>query len=214
MLLTQYIDHTLLKPICTIDEIRLLCTEAIQHQFKAVCIPPYYVNEAAKIFEKAEYKPAIATVIGFPLGYSTTAAKVQEIRRAVDDGANEVDAVINLCALKSRNWNYLESDIESMIMAAHMSGKRIKVILETSLLTDTELKRVCDMLLKHKPDFAKTSTGYEKGATVAEVEQLIKLLDGKIAVKASGGIRNKKDAEALIKAGAKRLGTSAGLDLV
>jgi deoxyribose-phosphate aldolase len=214
MSLTQLIDHTLLKSDATLDDIRKLCSEAIEHQFKAVCIPPYYVAEAVKIFEQVSPRPAVATVVGFPMGYASTAAKVEEIKRAVDEGADEIDAVINICAIKSKQWNYVENDISSMLMAAQMRGKKAKIIIEASLLTEEELKKVADILLATKPDFVKTSTGFHEGATVELVQKLVKLLNNKIPVKASGGIRTREAAEALVQAGAKRIGTSVGLEML
>jgi deoxyribose-phosphate aldolase len=214
MLLTQLIDHTLLKSDATLDDIRKLCKEAIEHQFKAVCIPPFYVAEASKIVENATPRPAVATVVGFPMGYATTAAKVEEIKRAVEEGADEIDAVINICAIKNKQWNYVENDISSMLMAAQMRGKKMKIIIEAGLLTDEELKKITDILLTTKPDFVKTSTGFHEGASVEMVQKLVKLLGNKIPIKASGGIRTRAAAEALVQAGAKRIGTSAGLDML
>ena len=139
MNLASFIDHTLLKADCTLEEIKRVCAEAIQYQFAAVCIPPFYVNHAADLLADSTIK--VATVVGFPMGYPSTPAKVEEIKKAVDDGADEVDAVINLCAVKNGNWSYIRNDIDSMIMAAHLKGKAIKIILEVvqllkSLLND------------------------------------------------------------------------------
>ena len=142
MRLAGIIDHTILKPDCSMDEIKRLCAEAVKYEFKAVCIPPFYIKEAAQLLEKAPVK--VAGVIGFPMGYSATAAKVEEIKRAINDGADELDVVINICAVKSGNWNYVRNDIDSMTLATHSRGKVIKVIIETGLLsTWTRSKGIC-----------------------------------------------------------------------
>ncbi len=210
MNLASFIDFTLLKADCTPDDIRSLCERAIQHQFASVCVPPYYVKQAAEILGDSPVK--VSTVVGFPMGYSATPAKVEEIKKALDDGADEVDGVINICAVKSANWNYVRNDIDSMTTAVHLKGKVIKVIIETGLISLTELIKLCELSLEVKPDFIKTSTGYHgEGATVAVVQQLRDLLQGKIRIKASGGIRTADDAVRLIEAGAARIGSSSVL---
>ncbi|MFN7115836.1 MAG: deoxyribose-phosphate aldolase [Saprospiraceae bacterium] len=215
MNLASFIDHTILKADCTFEDIKRICTEAVQYQFAAVCIPPFYVSHAADFLMGANAKVKVATVVGFPMGYAQTPAKVEEVKRAIDDGASEVDAVINLCAVKNGNWNYVRNDIDSMVMAAHLKGKSIKIILETGLLTEDELRRLADICLEIKPDFVKTSTGFNgEGATVEVVSTLKHLLNDQIKIKASGGIRTREDALRLIDAGAKRVGSSAGVTLV
>jgi deoxyribose-phosphate aldolase len=210
MNLASFIDFTLLKADCTPDDIRSLCERAIQHQFASVCVPPYYVKQAAEILANSPVK--VSTVVGFPMGYSATPAKVEEIKKALDDGADEVDGVINICAVKSANWNYVRNDIDSMTTAVHLKGKVIKVIIETGLISLTELEKLCELSLEVKPDFIKTSTGYHgEGATVAVVQQLRDLLQGKIRIKASGGIRTADDAIRLVEAGAARIGSSSVL---
>lgn len=210
-----YIDHTLLRVDCTADEIRQLCEEAKTHQFAAVCVPPFFVQLAAQFLEDHFPKVKIATVVGFPMGYSSTPAKIEEIKRAFDDGADEVDAVINLCAVKGKNWSYVANDIESMTTAARLRGKRIKLILETGLLNELELEKLSEYILQSEPDFVKTSTGFHgTGAELSKVLFLRKLLGDKIAIKASGGIRSKEDAIGFIQAGATRIGTSSGVELL
>lgn len=210
MNLASFIDFTLLKADCTPEDIRSLCERAIQHQFASVCVPPFYVKQAAEILGDSPVK--VSTVVGFPMGYSATPAKVEEIKKALDDGADEVDGVINICAVKSANWNYVRNDIDSMTTAVHLKGKVIKVIIETGLISPTELVKLCELSLEVKPDFIKTSTGYHgEGATVAVVQQLRDLLQGKIRIKASGGIRTVEDAIRLIEAGAARIGSSSVL---
>lgn len=214
MKLASYIDHTILKPDCTRREIKTLCEEAVEYQFAAVCIPPFFVKEAYQFLEKEPVK--VSTVIGFPMGYSTTSAKVEEIKRAIDEGAAEVDVVINICAVKSGNWNYVQNDIASMITAVHLKGKHIKVILETALMEESEIRRLCSICRELEPEFVKTSTGFNGGgATVPVVELLRQELEGTpIKIKASGGIRTPQDARAMIGAGAQRLGSSSGVSIV
>jgi deoxyribose-phosphate aldolase len=215
MNIAEYIDHTLLKPDANLENILQVCTEAQEFCFAAVCIPPFYVNSAFRALESGKQKVQIATVVGFPLGYSSTAAKVEEVKRALEDGADEIDAVINLCAIKSQSWAHVRNDLDSMVMATRMRGKKIKIILETALLTPHELEQACAILAELKPDFAKTSTGFNGGgATVEVVRQMGELLEHKIAIKASGGIRNASDARAMIEAGATRIGTSSGIAIV
>lgn len=210
MNLAKYIDFTLLKPDCTPDDIRQLCESAIKNQFASVCVPPFFVKQAAELLADSTVKKA--TVIGFPMGYSATPAKVEEIKKALDDGADEVDAVINICAVKSGNWNYLRNDIDSMITAVRLKGKAIKIIIETGLLNEAEMVKLCELALELKPDFIKTSTGFNgEGATVNIVRFLQQHLQGKIRIKASGGIRAPEDAARLIEAGASRIGSSAVL---
>ncbi len=213
MNLPSIIDHTVLKADCSLEDVKKCCEEAIQFQFAAVCVPPFYAKNAADWLADTEVK--VATVIGFPMGYSATAAKVEEIKRALEDGASEIDAVINLCAVKSGQWSYVRNDIDSMVMATHLRGKTVKIILETGLLTDTELRNLCDICAEVKPDFVKTSTGFNgDGATVEVIQQLHLLLPNSIRIKASGGIRTKEDALRLIEAGAARIGSSSSVRMV
>ncbi len=208
MNISPYIDFTLLKADATPDDIRKLCELAAKYQFASVCVPPFYVKQAAE--QLADTKVKIATVVGFPMGYAATPAKVEEIKKALDDGADEVDAVINLCAVKSGNWNYVRNDMDSMTTAVHLKGKVIKIIIETGLLSEAEIKKLCELALDINPNFVKTSTGFNgEGATAQGVQLLYKLLAGKIRIKASGGIRTPEDAARLIEAGAARIGTSS-----
>lgn len=213
--LAPYIDHTLLKVDCTEMDVRKLCEEAVQYRFASVCIPPFFVSQAHQYMENQPMGVKVATVVGFPLGYSSTPAKVEEIKRAIDDGADEIDAVINLCAVKSNQWGFVQNDIDSMCTATRLRGKKIKIILETSMLTADELRRLSEILLVSGPDFAKTSTGFNGGgATLEAVQSLREYLQDRIAIKASGGIRTREQAEAYIAAGVNRIGTSAGVLMV
>jgi deoxyribose-phosphate aldolase len=213
MNIASYIDHTILRADCNSEDIKRICAEAVQYKFKSVCVPPYFVKEAAGHLENSPVK--VVTVIGFPMGYSTTPSKVEEIKRAIDDGAHEVDVVVNLCAIKSGNWNYVGNDIDSMTTAVHIKGKVIKVILETGLLDEAEIRRLCRLCEDSKVDFVKTSTGFNgEGANIQVLNLLKSSLSSKVKIKASGGIRTREDALRLIEAGANRIGTSSGVLIV
>jgi len=208
----KYIDHSLLKANILRSEVETLCNEAIEHNFAAVCIPPYFVSQAVKLLESKDVK--VATVIGFPLGFESTTSKVEEIKRALDMGADELDVVVNIAAVKNADWHFVKNDIETVTRASHMKGKVVKLILETSLLEFDELEKLCEICAKLEVDFVKTSSGFEGGATVQVVKKMRDLLPKEIKIKASGGIRNYEDAVALIEAGADRLGTSSGTKII
>ncbi len=213
MQLPQLIDHTNLRPDSNSEDIKVLCQEAIEHQFKAVCVPPFHVRDAVRWTDNNP--TLVSTVIGFPMGYSATPAKVEEIKRAIDEGAQELDVVINLSAIKSNQWNHVANDIDSVTRAVHLKGKVIKLILETGLLTEAELRKACQICQNNEVDFVKTSTGFHgRGADIETVKLLRSLLPPSIKIKASGGIRSQADALNLIKAGADRLGTSAGVRII
>lgn len=203
-----YIDYAMLKPDSLQKDIEQLGKKAIEKSFKAICIPPYFVDFASNAFANSTLK--IATVVGFPLGYSTTPVKIEEIKKALTDGAHEIDAVINICAVKSGNWNYVANEIDSMVTACHMRGKVIKIILETHLLTTEELSRLVDICITAKADFIKTSTGFHGHKTSPElISQLKAIVGNSIKIKASGGIRTLNDSLKLIEAGADRIGSSS-----
>ena len=211
--IASFIDHTILRPDCTTDDIKKICSEAVEHHFYSVCVPPFYVRDAVRILENTSVK--VATVVGFPMGYSPTVAKVEEMKRAIDQGTDELDVVINICAVKNQDWNYLRNDIYSMTTAAHIKGKIIKVIIETGLLTEEEISKVCELCTEVKPDFVKTSTGYNGvGASLDSVRLMRKILGKNIQIKASGGIRDRETALQMINAGAKRIGSSSGIKMV
>lgn len=212
MELASYFDHTLLKPDTATADIRRLCAEAIDYKFAAVCVPPFFVPEAVQTLEP--YPVKVATVIGFPMGYAATVAKVEEIKRAIDEGVDELDVVINLCAVKNGNFNFVRNDIESMTMAAHSKRKVIKVILETALLSLDEVKILCDTCNELEVDFVKTSTGMHGGATTEMVAFLRSHLNKGIKIKASGGIKSFFDAQQMIEAGAVRLGSSSSVQIM
>lgn len=209
MNIAGYIDHTILKPAIGLQDIHTCCAEAITHGFAAVCIPPHFVAAASKLVAGAPVKTA--TVIGFPFGYSAISAKVEEIRKAIQDGADELDLVINLCALRDKDWDHLSREIVACLQPVRLNNKIIKVIIESGTLIDKEVIACCDLYAKHRVDFMKTSTGYaEKGATVHDVALMRQNLPADIQIKASGGIRTFAFAQELIEAGATRIGTSSG----
>ena len=207
--LASYIDHTVLIPDCTKDDITRVCNEALEHGFFAVCIPPYYVRLAAKLLEDTPVK--IAAVVGFPMGYSAIPAKVEEIKRAIDEGADEIDIVVNIAAIKNGDWAHVRNDIDGVTMAVHLKGKKIKMIFEVALLEEIEILKLCNICKEVGVDFVKTSTGYQDGATVEVVKLLRNNLPKTIKLKASGGIRTAEDARKMIGAGADRIGTSSGV---
>mgnify|MGYP001544244820 CR=1 FL=1 len=211
--LAKYIDHTMLKPDVTKDEIDLLCDEALEYGFASVCINPFWVKRSAERLRGSDVK--VCTVIGFPLGATTTQNKAMEARRALRDGAREVDMVINVGALKSGMNDAVRKDIEQVVDAAHETGAICKVILETALLTDEE-KVIASALAKQaKADYVKTSTGFGGGgATVYDVALMRETVGPDMGVKASGGVRTLEDAEDMIAAGATRIGASAGVQIV
>jgi deoxyribose-phosphate aldolase len=211
--LARMIDHTLLRPDATQKEIEKLCAEAKQYRFASVCINPSNVKLCAELLRDTDVK--VCTVIGFPLGATSSAAKTFETDRAIKDGAREVDMVINVGMLKSGEYKYVEEDILSVVSAAHSFGVLTKVIIETGLLTDEEKVKAC-MLAKHAgADFVKTSTGFVKGgATVGDIALMRKVVGPELGVKASGGVRSQEDALALIASGADRIGASASVKIV
>ena len=212
--LNKFIEHTLLRPDTTLADIRRLCDEATQHQFAGVCIPAFYVRDARRILGDAS-RIRIGTVVGFPMGYNGIAAKSEEIRRAIDDGADEIDAVINIAALKSDNWNHVSQDIDSVARATHLRGKTLKLILECSLLTEAEIKKICDLAFESNVTWLKTSTDMHGYPSTPEMLRTLRALaHPSIKLNASGGVLTAADAQALVDAGADRLGTSAALEII
>jgi len=207
------IEHTNLKPDCTNVEVVKLCEEAIEHGFYGVCVSPYFVQLAKKTIKKNPVK--IITVVGFPLGYSTVAAKVEEAKKAIISGADEVDMVMNIAAFKSDDFATVLNDIQAVTTACHLQNKIVKVIIETAYLSNEEIEKACRLCMDCEVDFVKTSTGFAPtGATVEAVELMRKTLPPKIKIKAAGGIRDAEFAEKLINAGATRIGASASIKIV
>jgi len=213
MQLNKYIDHTVLKPTTLISEIEKLCSEAMQYNFAAVCVPPPFVKKSKELLKESEIKAA--TVIGFPFGYSATEAKLAEIFLAIVDGADELDVVINLIALKNTDWVYVANEINHIMPVIKQNNKVIKVIIESGVLSEQEIIRCCELYGAANIDYLKTSTGYaEKGATIEAVKLMRKYLPQHVKIKASGGIRTYEFAKDLIEAGADRLGCSASVAII
>lgn len=212
--IASYIDHTLLKPDATADQIAKLCDEAKEYGFASVCVNPCYVRQCAKLLAETGVK--VCTVVGFPLGANLTKVKAREAKRAIRDGATEIDMVINVGALKSGDNEAVYRDIRAVVKVCQKAGALCKCILETCLLTDDEKRRACDAAKRAKADFVKTSTGFSTGgATVEDVALMAAAVaDTGMHVKASGGIRNLADAQRMIAAGATRIGASAGVRIV
>lgn len=211
--LAKMIDHTLLKADATKDQVMKLLEEAKKYQFASVCINPTWVKTAAE-FLRDTPEVKVCTVIGFPLGATTSEVKAFETKNAIENGADEVDMVINIGALKDQQYDLVEKDIKAVVDAA--KGKAlVKVIIETCLLTDEEKVKVCQLAVSAGTDFVKTSTGFSTGgATVEDVALMRKTVGPAIGVKASGGVRSLEDAEAVVKAGANRIGASSGVKIM
>lgn len=213
MKLNQYIDHTILKPTTLVSDIEKLCAEAKQYGFAAVCVPPNFVKKAKDLTTGTPVK--VATVVGFPFGYSAVESKIAEILLAIVDGVDELDVVINISAIKNNDWLYLANEINHIMPIVRSKNKVIKIIIESGILTDEEIIKCCEIYGIAGIDYLKTSTGYaEKGATVEAVKLFRLHLPNHIQIKASGGIRDYAFAKELVDAGATRLGCSAGVAIV
>ncbi|AGN37164.1 deoxyribose-phosphate aldolase [Bacillus paralicheniformis] len=210
--IARMIDHTLLKPDAVTSEIEALCKEARVYDFASVCVNPCWVKLCAELLKDSEVK--VCTVIGFPLGAASPETKAFETKQAIADGAGEVDMVINIGALKDRDTGTVEYDIRAVTDAA-VGKALVKVIIETSLLTDEEKRLACELAVKAGADFVKTSTGFSGGgATVQDIKLMREAVGPVIGVKASGGVRDKESALAMVEAGATRIGASAGVSIV
>ena len=213
MPLNKYIDHTILKPTCLVSDIEKLCAEAKQYDFAAVCVPPNFVKLAKE--KLAGSTVQVATVIGFPFGYSATEAKIAEIILAMVDGADELDVVANISAIKNGDWSAIADEINHIMPIIRSKNKVVKIIIESGVLTDDEIIKCCDIYGIAGIDYLKTSTGYaEKGASVEAVKLFRKHLPDQVQIKASGGIRDYATAQLMIDAGATRIGCSAGVAIV
>ena len=209
MAVAPFIDHTILKPSTTLSDIEKLCSEAVEYGFAAVCIPPHFLSQASRLLQHSNVK--LATVISFPFGYQHYSAKVAEIKEAIKDKANEVDMVMNIAAFKNRDFDCLKKEISAVTKVTN-KNVLLKVIIESGLLTDEEIISCCSLYKEFPVDFLKTSTGYaEKGASIEAVQILRANLPARIQVKASGGIKTFEFAQALLEAGATRLGCSASV---
>lgn len=209
--LATFIDHTQLKPETTKDQIDRLCEEAKEYKFASVCVNPCWVKHATQLLKGTEVK--VCTVVGFPLGATTSETKAFETQDAIKNGAQEIDMVLNIGALKSNDIDLVKKDIETVVNAA--DGVLVKVILETGLLNEKEIRTACEAAKGAGADFVKTSTGFGNGGATKEAVQLMRETVGpQMGVKASGGIRDRKTAEQMIQAGATRLGASSGVAIV
>ena len=208
MKIESTIDHTLLKPVATSEQIKVLCEEAKKFQFATVCVNPCQVKLASEQLKDCDVK--VCTVVGFPLGASHSAVKAFEAKQAIACGAGEIDMVINVGAIKDKNWTLVQSDIKAVKDACGETP--LKVILETCFLDNDEIIKACELSVEANAQFVKTSTGFgTAGATVEHVKLMKKTVGTKALVKASGGIRDAQSAQTMIEAGASRLGTSAGV---
>ena len=212
--IASFIDHTLLKPNASLRQIEQLCAEARQHGFASVCVNPVHVRACAEMLGSGTI-PKVCTVIGFPLGASASSVKSYETKIAIEDGAEEIDMVINIGALKDGNVDLVKADIQGVVKTAHAGSAIVKVIIETALLSNSEKKTACILAKDAGADFVKTSTGFAGGgATADDVALMRRVVGAEMGVKASGGIRNLADARAMIEAGATRIGASSGVSIV
>jgi deoxyribose-phosphate aldolase len=211
--LAHLIDHTLLKPDATRDQITQLCDEARKYRFASVCVNPTNVRLSAQLLSGSDV--SVCTVVGFPLGATLTEVKVFEAQQAIHDGASEVDMVINVGALKSKDYELVKHDIVSVARACHASNAILKVIIETALLSDEEKEIACQLAMTAGADFVKTSTGFGPGgATLEDVALMRRVVGPTMGVKAAGGIRTYEDARKMIEAGASRIGASSSVKIV
>ena len=207
----KMIDHTVLKADTPLETVKRICDEAIEYGFASVCINPCHVAYCADYLKDSDVN--VCTVIGFPLGANTSAVKAFETKDAIANGADEIDMVMNIGALKDKNYDLVRDDVKAVVEAAN--GTLVKVILETCLLTEDEIKKACELCVEAKADYVKTSTGFStRGATIEDVQIMKAAVQGKAKVKAAGGVRTHEDMVKIVEAGADRIGTSAGCSLV
>lgn len=207
----KMIDHTVLKADTPLETVKRICDEAMEYGFASVCINPCHVAYCADYLKDSNVN--VCTVIGFPLGANTSAVKAFETKDAIANGADEIDMVMNIGALKDKNYDLVRDDVKAVVEAAN--GTLVKVILETCLLTEDEIKKACELCVETKADYVKTSTGFStRGATIEDVRIMKEAVHGKAKVKAAGGVRTPEDMVKIVAAGADRIGTSAGCSLV
>ena len=207
----KMIDHTVLKADTPLETVKRICDEAMEYGFASVCINPCHVAYCADYLKDSNVN--VCTVIGFPLGANTSAVKAFETKDAIANGADEIDMVMTIGALKDKNYDLVRDDVKAVVEAAN--GTLVKVILETCLLTEDEIKKACELCVEAKADYVKTSTGFStRGATIEDVRIMKEAVHGKAKVKAAGGVRTPEDMVKIVAAGADRIGTSAGCSLV
>ncbi|MCK8828124.1 deoxyribose-phosphate aldolase [Natroniella acetigena] len=210
--LAAMIDHTILRPDVVSEDVKVKCQEAVDYKFASVCLNPSFVRLASKELADSEVK--VCTVIGFPLGDSTSETKVFETRNAIKRGAQEIDMVLNIGALKSEVWDVVKDDIRVVVREAKEEAV-VKVIIETCYLTKQEMRKACQIIKEVGADFVKTSTGFgTAGAKVEDIELIKEVVGDEVGIKASGGIRTKAEAMKMIEAGATRIGTSSGIEII
>lgn len=210
--IASVIEHTYLRPDCTIDVVQKLCQDVLKYNMYGACVPPYFVKDAVQILGG---QAKVITVISFPMGYNPTTVKGEECRQAITDGADELDMVVNIAAIKSGQWKQVQNELDRLQQVVEMQRGQLKVIFETSLLTHDEIVQLCDICTQTGVMFVKTSTGMNgAGADVATVALMRRLLPEHISIKASGGITSRTFAEELLAAGAARIGTSRGVEIV
>ncbi|MEM0089813.1 MAG: deoxyribose-phosphate aldolase [Nitrososphaerota archaeon] len=210
--LAELIDHTDVRPTATDADIRRLCDEAIKYGFRAICVQPCFVKLASRLLAN-DSRVKVCTVVGFPFGTNVTDVKVFEAKKAIDDGAEELDVVMNISMVKSGNYAYVEEELNRLMDVA--AGTVIKLIIETGYLTVEEMGKICDIAVRAGVDYVKTCTGFgPRGVSLEDVELIKKLTKGKVGIKASGGIRTYEQAISLINAGATILGTSHSLKVL
>ncbi len=208
---SKYIDHTLLKPEAKQEDIQKLCQEALHYDFASVCVNPYWVSYCANQLKESDVK--VCCVIGFPLGATTSQVKAYECKEAIQNGADEVDMVLNIGQLKGKHYQAVLEDIQAVVNAS--GDKIVKVILETCLLSDEEIKKACEICMEAKADFVKTSTGFNQAGANLHVVQVMKEVVGdQCFIKAAGGVRTAEEMDEMIQAGANRIGTSHGIELL
>lgn len=207
----KMIDHTVLKADTPLETVKRICDEAMEYGFASVCINPCHVAYCADYLKDSDVN--VCTVIGFPIGANTSAVKAFETKDAIANGADEIDMVMNIGALKDKNYDLVRNDVKAVVEATN--GTLVKVILETCLLTEDEIKKACELCVEAKADYVKTSTGFStRGATIEDVQIMKAAVQGKAKVKAAGGVRTHEDMVKIVEAGADRIGTSAGCSLV
>lgn len=209
--ISSMIDHTILKPDTSLEQVEKICEEAKEYGFASVCVNPYFIRYVSDYLEGTDVK--VTSVVGFPLGANDSKIKAYETKKAIEDGADEIDMVINISALKDRQLDVVEEDIRAVVDAS--KENIVKVIIEACLLTEEEKILACEISKKCGADYVKTSTGFSTGgATIEDVKLMRKIVGNDMGVKASGGIRTLEDARAFIKAGASRIGASSSVDIV
>jgi len=212
--LNGLIDHTYLKFNCTPEDVEVLCQEALTNRFHSICIPPFFVFQARN-YLGVNSAVKICTVVGYPLGYNTTAAKVEEIKRGAMDGADEFDVIANMSAIKAGDWNYVQNDIESVTMMCHLRTKKIVLAFESSELEAAEVKKLVEICEKSGVDYIKPSTGYIGGtSSIEQVSFLRRIIGPSVKLKVEGKYKTKLEARQVIDAGANRIGTTTGIRLI